>query len=92
MKVNSDFRNELLKRKEVLAEIEAGKNPGFLMSQKEIANHFKVSEELVVMKALRGNFGSSSFLIDAFIYDSAEDRDKIEPKKKVKAKGATASK
>lgn len=88
MKVNSDFYNGLLKRREILADIEARKNPGFLMSQKEIANHFKVSEELVVVKALRGNFGSSSFLIDAFIYENTGDRDKIEPKKKVK--GAVA--
>ena len=78
MKIFSEFSNELLNRREIVAEMDFEKNPGFENAKKEIANHFKANEELIVMKSLKGKFGSDSFLIDAFVYDSVEDKEKID--------------
>lgn len=84
MNIKNDFSNDLLKRREISAIIEAEANPGFDKVKKDIAEHFKTDENLVAVKALRSNFGAYSFLVDAFIYKTEEDKNKIEPK----AKGA----
>jgi len=92
MNIITNFYNPLLKRKEINASIEAESNPGFEKTKKEIALHFKANDDVVVIKKVEGNFGRSSFLIDAFVYDSLEDKNKIEPKKKVKTKAGEAAK
>jgi len=84
MNVISDFRNDLLKRKEVKLIIESQSNPGFQNSLGILAQHFKAKEETIAMKAVKSKFGRNTFLIDAFIYDSKEDKDNIEPKEKIK--------
>ena len=86
MKTVSEFKNDLLKRKEIVANLESHENPGFDNSQKKVAQHFKTTEELVVIKRVSGNFGSHEFTIEAFIYDSAKNKEEIEPKKKEKKK------
>ena len=86
MKIIKDFRNELLRRREAKLLITADKNPGIATSLKAIAEHFKVGEELIVVKALKSKFGRDSFLIDSFIYDSVSDKERIEPRKKEKKK------
>jgi len=84
MNIKNDFSNELLKRREISVIVEAEANPGFEKVKKDIAEHFKIDENLIVVKALRGNFGAYSFLIDAFIYKTEGDKEKIEPKEKIK--------
>ncbi len=91
METIRDFRNNLLKRKEVKVVFEAGSNPGFEESMKKVAQHFKADESKIALKNVKSKFGRNTFLIDAFIYDSAEDRERIEPKIKVKKEGAAAS-
>lgn len=86
MNVVKELRNELLKRKEIEALGEYGSNPGFETVKKDVAGHFKASEDSVVVKSVHGHFGSSQYLIDAMVYDSADLKDKIEPKKKEKKK------
>lgn len=90
MNVVRDFRNDLLKRKEVTIMLHGDSNPGYEHAKKEIAQHFKINDEVLVIKTLKGNFGSKSFLVDALIYDNIADKDKIEPKPKVK-KAASAA-
>jgi ribosomal protein S24E len=87
MKTIMDFKNDLLKRREIKLIIEAQANPGFSNALKMIAEQFKSKEEEIVVKTVKSKFGRNTFLIDAFIYDSAQDKARIEPKKKVK-KGA----
>ncbi len=82
--MEKDFRNELLKRREVKFAVESEKNPGFEFVVKEIAEKFKTSEENVAVKSLKNNFGSNNFLVEAFVYDSLDDKNKIEPGPKVK--------
>lgn len=91
MKLISEFRNELLKRKEVKFSVEAESNPGFTKVIEECANHFKVENERVVIKRLWNNFGTMNFFVEAFVYDSIEDKNNIEPKPKVKKEAAKAA-
>lgn len=91
MKIEKNFKNDLLKRTEIEAVVEAGKNPGFEAMQKEIAEKMKASEDLVVVRHIRGHFGRDKFLVEAFIYDSLEFKNATEPKPKIKKEGAAAA-
>jgi len=86
MEVNKDFRNELLKRREIHGILMSEKNPGLDIARREVAGKFKVGEENVALKFVKNNFGSNEFLIEAFVYDSVEDLLRVEPKKKEKKK------
>ncbi len=86
MNLVKEFNNKLLKRKEVEVSQKYGGNPGLALVLKDVAVHFKVQEDLVVIKRINSQFGSDSFLIQAFVYDSVKDKERIEPKKKEKKK------
>jgi ribosomal protein S24E len=88
MEVIKDFRNELLKRKEVKMVVQNSGNPGFGDAKKVIAKKFKVVEENIAMKNVKGKFGRDTFLLDAFVYDTKEDLDRVEPVKKEKKGGS----
>jgi ribosomal protein S24E len=90
MEVIHDFRNDLLKRREVKMVVEAESNPGFADAMKIIAEKFKSVEDVIKVNNVKSKFGRNTFLVDSFIYDSLEDRERIEPKpkeKKAKAEG-----
>ncbi|MEK6850500.1 MAG: hypothetical protein AABX85_02915 [Nanoarchaeota archaeon] len=84
MKVITDFRNDLLKRREVKVIVESQSNLGFQNSLSTTAQQFKAKEEVIVVKAVKSKFGRNTFLIEAYIYDSVKDKDSIEPRKKIK--------
>jgi len=86
MKKVRDFSNSLLKRREIEVKFDEKSNPGFEKVKGEIVKEFKTDADLVMVKNVKNNFGDNSFTVDAFIYDSAESRDAIEPKKKDKKK------
>jgi len=86
MKIQKDFKNGLMKRRELELLIESEKAPNFADVQKELAKEIGAYEDLVVVRAIRGSFGSHGFLVEAFIYNSPEDKLWAEPKKKVKKK------
>lgn len=86
MKVIKDFKNKLLKRNEVEFMMSSDGNPGFLSTSKQIIEHFKATDDRIVVKSIKSKFGSKDFLVEAFIYDAAADKMKTEPKKKEKAK------
>ena len=88
MEFINDFRNELLKRREIQFRINAESNPGFEGAKKNIVEKLKVDNESVVVKLVKNNFGANEFLIDALIYDSKGHKDMFEPKKKEKKKAA----
>ena len=87
MEYSKDFRNELLKRNEVEFMLSSTSNPGF-----EGAKNFLVenghSVESIVVKAVRSNFGKGEFFVEAFVYDSKENKELVEPKPKEKKAGA----
>jgi len=84
MEIVNDFKNDLLKRREVEVVVKADSNPGFENVAKEIAKKFKSSEDTIAVRNVKSKFGRNTFLIDASIYESVEDKEKIEPKPKVK--------
>ena len=90
MKLITDFRNDLLKRRELQVIVDAESTPSSESSAKLISEKFKASEDAVVLKGVYGKFGHKTFLIETMIYDSANDKIRIEPKKKEKKKEATA--
>jgi len=80
MKVLKDFKNDLLKRREISIVIKADKNPSFIEAVDMIEKEFKVDKELIVARNIKGKFGRKTFLITAYIYDSKEAKESIEPK------------
>jgi ribosomal protein S24E len=86
MKIQSEFGNDLLKRKEIVVNKAYDSNPGFETVTKEIAAKFKVNEDVIAIRKIGSSFGTDSYLMKAFIYDSVKDKERIEPKKKEKKK------
>lgn len=84
MNLIKDFKNDLLKRREVKLIITAEKNPGIASASQKIAEELKVNEDVIAIKTLKSKFGRDTFLIDAFIYNSVKDKETIEPRKKLK--------
>ncbi len=89
MKIMNSFANSLMKRREVVLALEHASNPGFAHAATVVAEHFKIGEDHVVVRAIRNNYGSKTFLIEAFVYDSPDAKLLVEPKVKAK-KGAAA--
>ncbi len=90
LNVLDDFKNVLLKRRRLKVLVEAESNPGFENSKKFISDEFGAKEPLIVVREIKSKFGRNTFLIEALVYDSAEDLNRIEPKKKVKKGDAAA--
>lgn len=86
MEVKQERGNKLLGRKEVLAEGKYGSNPGFAEVTKKLSEHFKASEELVVVNKIESHYGTNRFLIDAYIYETADAMKRLAIKKKEKKK------
>ena len=86
MNLIKDFKNELLKRREIEISADYESNPGLKKVTQDIANHFKVSEELIAIKKIISKFGTNEFVVDAFIYNDVKHKEMIEPKKKEKNK------
>ena len=80
MEIKSDIRNELFKRNEINAEVEAEKNLSFDEARKMISEQTKKPEESIDVYNVKGNFGSHNFVISANVYDSANDLKKAEQK------------
>jgi len=88
MKLINDVKNTLLKRRELKAVVQLDKIPTFESSAKMVSEQYKAEEDVIVVKGIKGKFGRNTFLIDAMIYDSVIDKERIEPKKKVKKEAA----
>ncbi len=84
MKIIEDKENFMLNRREIKMVVEASKNPSYDEALVIISNHFKASPENVVVNNVKGKFGRDTFLVSGFIYKTKEDKEKFEPKAKVK--------
>ena len=87
MKIISETKNSLLKRREIKASLESQTNPGFKGVSDATVQHFKVSAEQVVVREVNNGFGKHSYVVSCFVYDSPEFKESIEQKPKIK-KGA----
>ena len=86
MKIIQDIKNNLLKRREIKLVMNADSNPGFEGAKKAVLSQIKTPEENIAIKFVKNNFGTKEFLIEVFVYDSVEDKMRIEQKPKVKKK------
>jgi len=86
MEILNDLKNELLNRREIEAVIKSEGTPSFEECKKKIAEKFNAPEENIIVRKVKGHFGTNNFSVEAFIYNSKEDKEKIEPKVKEKKK------
>ena len=70
VEIVKDFKNELLKRREIEATLVAS---GAVPSRKEmkelLAEKFDVDKSLVIIKNIASHFGERTVSVSAFIYD-----------------------
>jgi ribosomal protein S24E len=74
MKIIKHEKNLLLKREEYMIKIDSKLNPTF----DDVKKFLGKSEELIVVKKIEGNFGKQSFIADAVVYTTKEDKKNIE--------------
>ncbi|MFA5856588.1 MAG: hypothetical protein WC867_04470 [Candidatus Pacearchaeota archaeon] len=92
MNIQKETRNEFFKRKEVSLILESEKNPGFSEIKEKLATKFSKPVENIDAYNIKGRFGTDTFLIKAYIYDSKEDYDKAiqKTKKQIEAEKKAA--
>jgi ribosomal protein S24E len=81
-KIISEIKNPLFDRKEIEGEIRTNITPSRTDVAKLLSEKFSVPVENIKIRTILGKFGSKIFIINANIYSSKEDKDKIEIKKK----------
>ncbi|MGB9778093.1 MAG: 30S ribosomal protein S24e [Candidatus Bathyarchaeales archaeon] len=82
VKIISDKKNPLLKRREVEFQVEhmqTGSTPPRLEVRKALASALKANMDLVVIKKFETKTGTNTALGMANVYDSAEQLKLIEP-------------
>jgi len=83
-------KNPIFDRKEIEVSAIMNITPKIKEAEEFIGKEFSANPENVKIKKIKGRFGSNSFVITANIYNSKEEKDKIETKiktpKKKKAK------
>ena len=84
LKILATKENPLLKRKEISATISAMKSPSNEEIKEKFVQQAKADKELIVIKSIKGSFGSDNFLISAFVYHTKKDMDETEQKPKTK--------
>ncbi len=90
MKKINAFKNVLLERTEHVMHLESDSAPSKVSVSQTLAKELEKDEALIVVKQISNHFGTHDFKVRAFVYDSLEARQKIEPKPKVKAAGGAS--
>jgi len=88
VKILKNFDNKLLNRKEVKLIVKHPTIPDTKEALVLVSKEFNSEEDLIVVKGIKGKFGRDTFLIESFIYDTLEDKNKIEVNLKEPAKPA----
>ncbi|MEK6913889.1 MAG: hypothetical protein AABW47_04450 [Nanoarchaeota archaeon] len=78
--------NPLFNRKEVELNVETNASPKTSEAEEFVAKEFSTNAENVKIKGINGKFGSRNFVVLANIYQSKEEKDKIETKTKTPRK------
>lgn len=88
MEITQDTKNPLLKRREIQFTVESQSNPGFAGTRQMLVEKFKANEESIAVKYVKNNYGTRTFRVEAFIYDTPEDKLRVEQKAKKKKEGS----
>jgi ribosomal protein S24E len=81
-KVISDKNNPLFNRREIEGFVNSQKTPSYLEVLEMIKDKYSVSEESIKIKKIEGVFGSKDFKVVVSIYESEEEKNKLERKDK----------
>lgn len=73
-KILSKQKNQFLNREEITLEIEAKSSPSIDAVKEEIGKN----KDLIVVKNIRSSFGKNLFISDLVVYDSVENKERIE--------------
>lgn len=85
IKINSKKQNKLLFRTEIEGELVFDKStPSYAELTKELSSKLGASEDIIVVKNIKTSFGSTNASFLANVYDTKENKEKVEPKKKEK--------
>ena len=90
LEITQEKENPLFGRKEILGSIDAQVTPSKNEVEALIVEKFSTKPEMISIKGIHGKFGSKSFMVNANIYSSSEEKKKAEPKKKVKGEKQNA--
>ena len=89
MKIIKQQKNPFLHREEYVIEVESKTTPSF----QEIKTELGKDQDLIVVKEIKGNFGSHTFNAEAVVYDSKEFKEQVEKiPRKIKLKLAEEAK
>lgn len=81
-KIIQEKENGLFKRKEIKIKVESIINPSRKQVMDFLVSKYSVQLENIKIKFIKGNFGSRIFDIEAKIYNSKDEKELIEVKKK----------
>lgn len=85
MNITNEKKNVLLKRTEVSLSFPGLDKPLERKAVKtQVAKHFKVEEDLVIVNHVKTHFGSRDVEVEAYVYDSKEALEKVTPKHTLK--------
>jgi ribosomal protein S24E len=84
LKILKQRENPFFNRKEIEIIVESKVAPKTSEAEEFIAKEFSTNSENVKIKKIKGKFGSNNFTIIANIYNSKEDKEKIEKPQKTK--------
>ena len=82
IKIINQRENSLFNRKEAEIMIEASVAPKISEAEAFVAKEFSTQADNVKIRKIKGRFGSKNFVITTNVYNSKEDKDKIEKKSK----------
>ena len=82
LKTIKQEKNVFLHREESLIEIVSKTNPSF----EDVKKQLETDSELTVVKKIGNSFGRNKFIVEIFVYDSKENKDKIEKIPRAQAK------
>ncbi len=80
LKIIQQTKNPLFKRSELQAEVTSEITPKKQNIKDLVSKETSKPVETIVIKTLKGSFGTKNFKISALIYDSIEELKKSEPK------------
>lgn len=90
LKIIEEKNNPLFGRKEIKAVIESEKTPSRAQVLELLSKKFSASPESIKILGIKGSFGVKKFSIEANIYQSKEEKEMVELKKKKETRPSDA--
>ena len=91
-KILEERKNPIFKRREVEVSVDSLSAPKIQEAENFLSEKLSAQPENIKIKKIKGRFGSSNFIILANVYDSKEDKEKVEPRQKNKKAGSVEAK